>query len=92
VFKSTDGVESIMAGCEDGYIRLLDDLDSTMLDDGTIDYECVVQFAPFGLSSGPRTRKVFEKAFLQVIGEYAYTLQATGDLGATDNPVLVTSF
>lgn len=90
VFEDTSGIESIIAGCTDAYIRLLDDPTAPLLDDNINDYESTVEFAPFGnLAGGPRTKKISEHVFLQAIGERTFDVTVEGDLGLTDNGVFV---
>jgi hypothetical protein len=89
-YEDANGIESIMAGCHDGFIRLLDDIDNaTDFDDDTDDFDSTVQFAPFCLSGGPRSTKSLRHIFLQVIGETTFDITATGDLGQSDTAVLV---
>lgn len=88
-YEDTDGVETIMAGCDDAYIRVLDAVDATEFDDDVTDYDATIQFAPFGLANGPRTTKALEHVFLQAVGELTFRVRATGDLGQTDDGVLV---
>lgn len=87
-YEHDDGIESILAGCDDGCLRLLDDLTATEFDDGLDDFDCVVEFAPFGTASGPFITKSLEHIFLQIVGELTFTVTVTGELGISDVGVI----
>jgi hypothetical protein len=88
-YEASDGVESIMCGCLDGCIRLLDDPAATAFDDGVTDFDADVEFAPFGLSA-PQVQKSLQHVYLQVLGAHTFSVTATGDLGLSDDGALVT--
>lgn len=84
IYKNADGVEGIMAGCDDGYIRALDDLSATSLDDDGSDFTATVQFAPFGIGENPFILKDLDQVFLQTLGLSEFVVTAIGDLGETE--------
>lgn len=88
-YQDSQGVEGIMAGCSDGFIRILDDVSAGSLDDDGRDYNATVQFAPFGLESGPYNLKALEHVFLQTIGAAQHTVSIIGDLGDSEVATLV---
>lgn len=83
VYEDSVGRKSIMCGCDDANIRLLDDPTYSQFDDGRDDFDAVVEFAPFR-GPDPYVLKSLEHVFLQAIGAHTFTVTATGDLGATD--------
>ena len=88
-YKDANGLESIIAGCDDGFIRALDDLEEGgSLDDGTTDFTCEVEFAPF-FGPGPFSCKVLEKAYLQTIGNVEFDVTVTDGVGITEPATLV---
>jgi hypothetical protein len=84
VYEGTDGIEQIMCGCDDAHVRLLDELTAGGLDDGTTDYDAVVEFAPFGIENGPYTTKALDHVFIQVVGDHTFQVRATGYLSRID--------
>lgn len=88
-FEGADGIESIMAGFDDGHIRLLDSLDGNGLDDGLTDFDSLVEFAPLGIVNGPFTQKTLRSVYITVVGEHSFTLTAVGELGTTDEGAFV---
>jgi len=74
-FEDTSGDEWLMAGCADGFVRLMDTgyKDDVLADaSGGSYYTMTVELAPFFFDSGPTVDKTLERIFLQadmVIGE-----------------------
>jgi hypothetical protein len=85
-------VPTIIAGCADGFVRLLDDI-SKGRDDGVTDYTHTIQFPPFIFdNAGPHNTKSLRSVFLQVEREDANTLpivKVYPDNGAAVTAVLV---
>lgn len=88
-YQDVNGVEGIMAGCSDGFIRILDDVSAGSLDDDGFDYEATVQFAPFGLEAGPYILKAVKHIFLQTVGAASHTVNIIGDLGDSEVATLI---
>ena len=90
IWADAQGLESIMAGCTDGFVRVLDDVEGAgSLDDSTQDFECEVEFAPFGLNVGPYTKKALEHVYLQVLGNGTFTVTASDGIGNNDRLALI---
>lgn len=88
-FLNANSVESIIAGCDDGFVRALDDLNAGTLDDGTEDFDAVVEFPYFGLGIGPHQVKVADRVYLQTLGTLPFSVVTANEFGVTDVATLV---
>lgn len=86
------GVPTIIAGCADGFVRLLDNIASGR-DDTTTDYTHTIQFPPFIFeTAGPHNTKSLRSIFLQIEREDAATLPVVKvypDNGSAETAALV---
>lgn len=86
------GVPTILAGCDDGFVRLLDDI-SKGRDDGATDYTHTIRLPPFIFAdAGPHNTKSLRSVFLQVEREDALTLpivKVYPDNGSAETATLV---
>jgi hypothetical protein len=88
------GVPTILGGCDDGFVRLLDD-PTRARDDGTTDYVHTIQWPPFIFdNAGPHNTKSLRSVFLQLQRQNTATLPTVkvyADNGAAVTATLVTN-
>jgi hypothetical protein len=88
------GVPTILGGCADGFVRLLDD-PTRARDDGATDYTHTIQLPPFIFpEGGPHNTKSLRSVFLQLQRQNTTTLPVVkvyADNGSPETLTLVTN-